>query len=98
MRLRRCGPDAVLIEVASLDEVEAVRSALAASSLPGLVEIVPAAQTVLASFRPGSGGVARLKPLLDTVDLTERAETEPREVVLQVHYNGPDLDLVAETA
>lgn len=98
MRLRRCGPDAVLIEVSSLDEVDAVRSALAAADLPDLVELVPAARTVLAAFRPGSTGLSRLKPLLDNVDLSRRAEAEPREVVLPVHYNGPDLELVAQTA
>ncbi|MEV4311823.1 allophanate hydrolase subunit 1 [Actinocrispum sp. NPDC049592] len=98
MRLRRCGVDAVLIEVSSLDEVEAVRSALAAADLPDLVELVPAARTVLATFRSGSGGVAQLRPLLDGVDLGQRAHGTPREVVLQVHYDGPDLGLIAETA
>ncbi|MET0234763.1 MAG: allophanate hydrolase subunit 1 [Kibdelosporangium sp.] len=98
MRLRRCGADAMLVEVDSLDEVEAVRAALADADLPGLVELVPAARTVLASFSPGSGGLTRLRPLLDTVDLSQRTSTAPREVVLQVHYDGPDLELVAKTA
>ncbi|SMC93196.1 5-oxoprolinase subunit B family protein [Kibdelosporangium aridum] len=98
MRLRRCGADAMLVEVDSLDEVDAVRSALADAELPGLVELVPAARTVLAAFEPGSAGLARLRPLLDTIDLTKRAATEPREVVIPVHYDGPDLELVASTA
>jgi KipI family sensor histidine kinase inhibitor len=104
MLLRRCGPDAVLVEVGSLDEVEVVRSALAAADLPDLVELVPAARTVLASFRPGSGAAAQLRSLLDTVDLSclpdlsQRVQAESREVVLPVHYDGPDLSLVAETA
>jgi KipI family sensor histidine kinase inhibitor len=98
MRLRRCGADAVLIEVSSLDEVEAVRSALADADLPNLVELVPAARTVLASFQPGSGAVAKLRPVLDTVDLGRRLRSQPREVLLQVDYDGPDLPLIAETA
>jgi KipI family sensor histidine kinase inhibitor len=98
MRLRRCGADAMLVEVDSLDEVEAVRAALADASLPGLVELVPAARTVMASFAPGSSGLAQLRPLLGTVDLTKRVASSPREVVLQVHYDGPDLELVADTA
>jgi KipI family sensor histidine kinase inhibitor len=98
MRLRRCGPDAVLIEVSSLDEVDAVRTALAEADLPDLVELVPAASTVLAAFRPGTNGPTQLRPVLDTVDLDRRTEAQPREVVIQVHYDGPDLDLVAETA
>jgi KipI family sensor histidine kinase inhibitor len=88
----------MLVEVDSLDEVEAVRAALADADLPGLVELVPAARTVLASFSPESGGLARLRPLLDTVDLSQRTATAPREVVLQVHYDGPDLELIASTA
>ncbi|ALG14178.1 5-oxoprolinase subunit B family protein [Kibdelosporangium phytohabitans] len=98
MRLRRCGADAMLVEVDSLDEVDAVRAALADADLPGLVELVPAARTVLAAFRPGSGGVARLQPLLSTIDLSVRAVYQPREVVLPVRYDGPDLELVAQTA
>jgi KipI family sensor histidine kinase inhibitor len=98
MRLRRCGPDAVLIEVSSPDEVAAVRTALAEADLPDLVELVPAASTVLAAFRPGTKGPAQLRPVLDAVDLNRRTEAQPREVVIPVHYDGPDLDLVAETA
>jgi KipI family sensor histidine kinase inhibitor len=88
----------MLVEVDSLDEVDAVRTALADADLPGLVELVPAARTVLAAFEPGSGGLTRLRPLLDTIDLTKRVQTEPREVVIPVHYDGPDLELVASTA
>nr|WP_042183629.1 allophanate hydrolase subunit 1 [Kibdelosporangium sp. MJ126-NF4] len=98
MRLRRCGADAVLVEVDSLDEVDAVRAALADADLPGLVELVPAARTVLAAFQPGCGGLARLQPVLDKIDLSARTVSEPREVVLPVHYDGPDLELVAQTA
>lgn len=88
----------MLVEVETLDEVDAVRAALADAELPGLVELVPAARTVLVAFEPGSGGLAGLRPLLDTVDLTKRAVTEPREVVIPVRYDGPDLELVASTA
>nr|CEL15663.1 Allophanate hydrolase 2 subunit 1 [Kibdelosporangium sp. MJ126-NF4] len=88
----------MLVEVDSLDEVDAVRAALADADLPGLVELVPAARTVLAAFQPGCGGLARLQPVLDKIDLSARTVSEPREVVLPVHYDGPDLELVAQTA
>lgn len=39
-----------------------------------------------------------MRPFLDTVDLGQRVRSQSREVVLQVHYNGPDLPLIAETA
>lgn len=102
MRLRRCGSDAVLIEVGSLDEVDAVRAALAEAArvgrLPDLAELVPAARTVLAAVRPGSGGLVRLREVLADIDVTAAVGRDSREVVLRVNYDGPDLGLVAETA
>ncbi|HEV3355195.1 MAG TPA: allophanate hydrolase subunit 1 [Pseudonocardiaceae bacterium] len=102
MRLRRCGSDAVLIEVDSLDEVDAVRAALAGAAesgrLPGLAELVPAARTVLAAMRPGSNGLAALREVLAGIDVTAAIGRDSREVVLPVYYDGPDLELVADTA
>lgn len=92
MRLRRCGCDGVLVELDSLTEVAAARSVLA--GLPGVVDVVPAARTVLATF---ADGVPRdLGDLLS--DLSARPATPGREVVLPAVYDGPDLALVAETA
>ncbi len=96
MRLRQCGTDAVLVEVDSLDEVEAVRAAVRAANLPEVVELVPAARTVLIATRPG--GLGAVRRALDTVDLTHRVEALSQEVVIPVVYDGPDLELVAETA
>ncbi|KOX35014.1 allophanate hydrolase [Saccharothrix sp. NRRL B-16348] len=94
MQLRRCGTDAVLVEVDSLGEVEAVRAV--AAGFPDVVELVPAARTVLIVTRPG--GVAAVRKLLTTADLVHRPEAVGAEVVIEVRYDGPDLDLVAETA
>lgn len=92
----------MLVELDSLTEVAAVRAALAAAAgrgdLPDLVELVPAARTVLASFRAGSGGQHRLPAVLDGADLAQPPAGEPRRVVLPAVYDGPDLDLVARTA
>jgi len=97
MHLRRCGRDAVLVEVDSLSEVAAVRAALHAAALPNLLELVPAARTVLISVHPGTD-LTPVRRVLDTVDLTRPAETTSREIRIPVHYDGPDLALVAETA
>jgi KipI family sensor histidine kinase inhibitor len=98
MRLLRCGADAVLIEVDRPGEVDALRAAVVAADLPGLLEVVPAARTVLVSAEPGSGTLNALRAVLDSVDLTRPPESRPREVVVPVRYDGPDLDLVARTA
>ncbi|WP_090046867.1 5-oxoprolinase subunit PxpB [Lentzea fradiae] len=91
MFLRRCGPDALLVEVGSLTEVAAVRAAL--QDLDGIEELVPAARTVLVK-----GALHDVRDALKTVDLTRKPESRSREVTIPVVYDGPDLALVAETA
>lgn len=98
MRLLRCGNNAVLIEVDNLDAVDAVRVALAAAAdrgqLPGLVELVPAARTVLAA----GADVQRVRTVLASADLVHRPPRSAREVRIPVRYDGPDQELVAKTA
>jgi KipI family sensor histidine kinase inhibitor len=91
MLLRRCGTDALLVEVDSLTEVAAVRAAL--QHLDGIEELVPAARTVLVK-----GALQQVRDVLTTVDLTHVPDIRSREVTVPVIYDGPDLDLVAETA
>ena len=91
MLLRRCGTDALLVEVDSLSEVAAVRAAL--QDLEGVEELVPAARTVLVK-----GALPQVREVLATVDLSHAPQTRSGEVTIPVTYDGPDLDLVAETA
>jgi KipI family sensor histidine kinase inhibitor len=88
----------VLVEVDSFDQVDAVRAAVRAADLPGLVELVPAARTVLVSVRPGSSGLTALRDVLAAADLSHPPRREAREVRIPVRYDGPDLDLAARTA
>ncbi|SDL63796.1 sensor histidine kinase inhibitor, KipI family [Lentzea albidocapillata subsp. violacea] len=91
MLLRRCGTDALLIEVDSLSEVAAVRAAL--ENLDGIEELVPAARTVLVK-----GALTQVRDALKTIDLTKTPAKHSREITIPVIYDGPDLALVAETA
>ena len=91
MLLRRCGTDALLVEVDSLTEVAAVRAAL--QGIHGVEELVPAARTVLVK-----GALQQVRDALKDIDLTKAPTTHPREITVPVSYDGPDLDLVAETA
>jgi KipI family sensor histidine kinase inhibitor len=91
MLLRRCGTDALLVEVDSLSEVAAVRAAL--QGLEGVEELVPAARTVLVK-----GALAQVRAALATADLTTAPAHHPREITIPVSYDGPDLELVAQTA
>lgn len=91
MLLRRCGTDALLVEVDSLDQVAAVRAAL--QRVPEITELVPAARTVLVV-----GGLPQARKALEGIDLSAPPRTNTNQVVIPVIYDGPDLDLVAETA
>jgi KipI family sensor histidine kinase inhibitor len=90
MIVRPYGDRAVLVET---DDVLGL--ARAAAALPGVLEVVPAARTVLLGidsliFDPGS--LERLEPVAH-----DRPDDAP-VVELDVHYDGVDLGLVAETA
>ncbi|OLR90859.1 5-oxoprolinase subunit B family protein [Actinokineospora bangkokensis] len=96
MRLLRCGADGVLVELGSQAEVAAARAALL--TLPGVVDLVPAARTLLVVLTPGAPAATRVREALDGVDLTAAPAVDARSVVLPVVYDGPDLDLVADAA
>ncbi|WP_027933313.1 5-oxoprolinase subunit B family protein [Amycolatopsis thermoflava] len=98
MRWLRYGPDAALVECESLGEMSAVRAAVVAAGLPDLVEVVPGARTVLIAARPGSTGLAEARRFVESADLDGGNGGEPREITIDVRYDGEDLDLVARTA
>ena len=143
-RLLTCGEHAVLIEVDALEEVlaldGAVRAAMAAgdTALADVVDVVPAARTLLVVIREGAEvmpvrtalatlapptlaaptlapptlatsalGPSTLAPstLATSTLATSNRESAPEEasqlgtshvVEIRVHYDGPDLDEVAE--
>jgi KipI family sensor histidine kinase inhibitor len=88
----------VLVELDSLAQVEALHGALLVADLPDVVELVPAATTVLFAVRPGSVGLARARAVVEAADLSHPPDRTPRRVRLPISYDGPDLELVAETA
>jgi KipI family sensor histidine kinase inhibitor len=93
-RVLPCGDRALLVEVADLAAVAAVRSALERSPLPGQQELVPAARTVLVRLdrSPAETDLTVLRGLRPA-----RADAAPAGplVELPVVFDGPDLDEVA---
>jgi KipI family sensor histidine kinase inhibitor len=90
-----CGDRALLVEVAGLSEVVAVRTALERAPLPGQRDLVAAARTVLVVLdRPPSdldiATLRRLDPAAPTVGTTRET------VELPVVFDGADLADVAE--
>ncbi|MEU0467475.1 5-oxoprolinase subunit PxpB [Amycolatopsis sp. NPDC006131] len=98
MRWLRYGPDAALVECESLAEMSAVRAAVVAAGLPDLVEVVPGARTVLIAARPGTRALEQARRLVESAGLDGGDGGEPREITIDVRYDGEDLDLVARTA
>ncbi len=86
------GPGAVLAEYDSLAEVMAVDDALRSSGLAGIEDIVPAARTVMVTFRQ----VDRVA--LDALLVPTAGDPRPQGPVVEIPvvYDGPDLDEVAE--
>ncbi|MGW5745216.1 5-oxoprolinase subunit PxpB [Amycolatopsis sp. NPDC003861] len=93
MRWRRCGEDAALLDCDSPDQLRAAHATVLAARPPGVVDLVPGARSLLVV-----GGVAAVRALLEAADLTHRPAGEPREVTLDVRYDGEDLALIAADA
>lgn len=94
MRLLPGGRDAVLLEFEHGAEVARYAAGLERAGLPGVTELVPAARTLL--VRAGSPEALRdLIPALRVVTPGEPAGRATHEVVVEVTYDGPDLDDVA---
>jgi KipI family sensor histidine kinase inhibitor len=93
--VRRYGRRALLVEPGDPGEVLPLLAA--ARELPGVVEAVPAARTFLLQFADtaaAASAAARLPDLEPTRPPREQGrDTAP--VVLDVRYDGPDLDAVA---
>lgn len=90
MRLLPYGPRAVLAEFDSLAEVMAHADGWRSAALPGVVDVVPAARTVLV-VHDGSLQLSALERAP-----TGAASTAARPLVtVDVRYDGDDLDEVA---
>lgn len=93
MRVMRYGTAALLVEPEDAAAVLPLADAAAAD--PDVLEVVPAARTVLVRTAPEATDrlAARLTEL--TPDTSSPAAEAADELVLDVHYDGPDLAEVA---
>ncbi len=91
MKLLPYGPRAVLVEFDSLEQVMAAAVTWRAAAVPGVIDIVPAARTVLVQH-DGTLDATRLQPPDDHASLPEG-----ELVHVPVRYDGEDLAEVART-
>ena len=92
------GDQALMLQCGSTAEVLAWAAALSSAALPGVVDIVPAARTVLVKLdRPRHQGVIRQRLRKMRVTAEEVAAPGRRaDLVIDVVYDGPDLAEVAD--
>jgi len=94
LKVLPCGDAGLLVELDGLAEVLALADAVRAAPPAGVLDVVPAARTVLLTLHPGTdlGAVRRAVLALPV----EPGATPPGgdTVAITVVYDGPDLDEV----
>src|SRR5262245_37910822 len=95
-RLLRCGPSAVIAEVDDTPQAIELANWLRLSALPGVVELVPGACTVLVEC-DGPASLVRVRDTLaDYAPGDASAVSTGRIVEVPVTYDGEDLADVAD--
>jgi KipI family sensor histidine kinase inhibitor len=96
MRVLPSGSTALLVELDSLDDVLGLYAALAAGPPDGVVDVVPAARTVLLVTDPARTTLGAVAAAVRAVTPRPDARAATDELVeLPVHYDGADLAEVA---
>lgn len=96
MRVLPCGDAALLVEVDGLPEVLALADAVRAAPPAGVLDVVPAARTVLLMFEPGIDLATARKAVLDLPVQPGDAPADREVIEIDVVYDGPDLEEVGE--
>jgi KipI family sensor histidine kinase inhibitor len=95
MRVLPSGSTALLVELEDLDAVLALYAALAEQPPDGVVDIVPAARTVLLVTDPARTSLSAVAEAVRRTTPRPDARTGGEEVELPVHYDGDDLEELA---
>lgn len=95
MRLLPAADSALLIEVADLDEVLDLYASMVAAALPGVVDLVPAARTLLVKVDPRQTDLATVEQLVLKAPRGHGSRSEPGLLEVPVTYDGEDLADVA---
>lgn len=92
LKIMTCGDRAFLLELAGVDEVLRYHASLQAADISGVVDLVPAARTILVQIDPA---VTELRVVLGTVEklqiVPRRGSDESPAVDIPIRYDGPDL-------
>ena len=96
MKLLPCGDVGLLVELGDLDEVLALHAELSAERPPGVVDLVPAARTLLLRIDPAQTSVASVTRTVADVRPRGERRRAAGTVEIPVSYDGADLAEVGE--
>lgn len=96
MRALPCGRAGLLLELGTLDEVLDLYAALVEQPPEGVIDIVPAARTVLLHLDPAVTSPGQLEGEVRAVEPRRGRRPTGELVQLPVVYDGPDLRQVGE--
>jgi KipI family sensor histidine kinase inhibitor len=96
MRFLPCADVGVLVELDSLTDVLVLHEALADALPEGVVDLVPAARTLLLHLDPGRTSVQAVIRAVSELRPSHRTRSAARSVQIPVVYDGPDLDVVGD--
>ena len=95
MRVLPCGESAALVELSDLSEVLGLFGALGRDRPPGVTELVPATRTLLVGFDPAVLTHDKVAAEVRRRPAELPVAEEGCEVVVEVRYDGEDLEDVA---
>lgn len=93
--VRDAGDRGLLIDCADLREVLGLAAAIRAAEIRGVVEVIPAAQTVLLTL-VGHADRPSIREQIASIEAHADVDADGDEHVIGVTYDGEDLDDVAE--
>ncbi len=96
MRFLPVSSNALLVELADLDQTLALLASLQRDPVHGVAELVPAARTILVHYRPWATSAAALVRAIAARDLSQRVERGSTLIEIPVRYDGEDLAEVAQ--
>lgn len=88
--------NALLVELADLDQTLALLASLQRHPPHGVEELVPAARTILVEYHASATRAETLVQDIAARSLTQGAERSDTLIEIPVHYNGEDLAEVAQ--
>ncbi|MEU5844155.1 allophanate hydrolase subunit 1 [Rhodococcus sp. NPDC047139] len=96
MKILRAGDSALLAEFDSLDDVLGHFRALDQDRTGGVVDLIPAARTLLVCFDPSETDAPAVHRWITTTPPLPGDAVDFEEVILEVRYDGVDLEEVGE--